>query len=52
MAVEITTISVSPTNADGLREVRDERDLRSMDAALGELLESARENVENTERDD
>lgn len=52
MVVEITTISVSPTNADGLREVRDERDLRSMDAALGELLESARENVENTERDD
>lgn len=41
MAVEITTISVSPENADGLRAVRDERNLRSMDAALAELLAHA-----------
>ncbi|ADJ16806.1 hypothetical protein [Halalkalicoccus jeotgali] len=39
--MEITTIAVSPENADGLRAVRDERNLRSMDAALEQLLEKA-----------
>lgn len=51
MAVEITTISVSPQNAEGLRKVRDRRDLRSMDAALGELLGTARGIQKNDERD-
>lgn len=49
MGVEITTISVSPQNANGLQEVRDERDLHSMDAALGVLLKTERENTENSE---
>ena len=38
MATTITTVSVSPKNAAGLREVRDEESLPSMDAALEKLL--------------
>lgn len=38
MAVEISTVSVSPESADGLRKIRDENDLPSMDAALQSLL--------------
>lgn len=38
MATTITTVSVDPKNADRLREIRDEKDLPSMDAALEELL--------------
>lgn len=38
MATTITTVSVHPEQAKALREYRDERDLPSMAAALGELL--------------
>ncbi|WP_254538942.1 hypothetical protein [Halomarina litorea] len=38
MATTITTISVHAERAEALREVRDEHDLPSMDAALEELL--------------
>jgi len=38
MPVELTTISVHPDRADRLRQVRDERELRSMDKALDEIL--------------
>jgi hypothetical protein len=43
MAVEVTTVSVHPERAAGLREVRDELELSSMDAALEELLSEQRE---------
>lgn len=36
--VEITTISVHPERASDLRSYRDEHELPSMDAALGQLL--------------
>lgn len=38
MAVQVTTISVHPDRADGLRDFRDENDFGSLDAALAELL--------------
>jgi len=38
MATEITTVSVHPERAEALRELRDERELASLDAALEELL--------------
>jgi hypothetical protein len=34
----LTTISVHPDRAEALRELRDERDLPNLDAALGEVL--------------
>ena len=37
--MRLTTISVHPQRADELREIRDERELKSMDAALEALLE-------------
>jgi len=37
--MEITTVSVHPERAEGLREFRDSRDdLSTLDDALGELL--------------
>lgn len=39
---EITTISVAPDRAKELREIRDQRDLRSMDEALEAVLNRAR----------
>ena len=39
MPVRLTTISVNPARAEKLRQVRDERDLSSMDAALDEVLQ-------------
>lgn len=41
MGIEITTISVDPKNAAALREIRDQRDLPSMNAALEVLLKEA-----------
>lgn len=41
MAVKVTSITVHPARAEGLRSVRDEQDLPSMDAALQSLLEDA-----------
>lgn len=38
MATTITTISVHPDRAEALREFRDRRDLPTLDAAVGELL--------------
>ena len=38
MATEITTVSVAPARAEALRELRDEHELGSMDAALEQLL--------------
>jgi len=34
----ITTLSAHPDRAERLREIRDERDLPNLDAALGEVL--------------
>lgn len=34
----VTTVSVHPKKAEALREIRDERDLPNLDAALGEVL--------------
>lgn len=34
----ITTLSVHPDRAEKLREIRDERNLPNLDAALGEVL--------------
>lgn len=39
MAVEVTTVTVHPERAEGIRRVRDERGLKSMDAAIKEMLE-------------
>jgi hypothetical protein len=39
MAHTRTTVSISPERAEKLRAVRDERDLRSIDAALEAVLE-------------
>lgn len=39
---EITTISVAPDRAQALREIRDQRDLRSMDEALETVLNRTR----------
>ena len=38
MGTRITTVTVHPERAEELRELRDERGLSSMDAALEELL--------------
>lgn len=38
MARTVTTVSVHPDRAEKLREIRDEKELPSMDAALGEVL--------------
>jgi len=38
MGMKITTVSVHPERAEGLREFRDENELESLDDALGELL--------------
>ena len=38
MPVEITTVTVRPDRAERLRQVRDERELNSMDKALDEIL--------------
>jgi len=43
MPSTITTVSVHPDRAEALREVRDERELSSIDAALEELLNGRRE---------
>ena len=43
MPSTITTVSVHPDRAEALREVRDERELSSIDAALEELLNDRRE---------
>jgi hypothetical protein len=41
MATEISTVSVHPDRHEALRDVRDENDLPSLDAALGKVLRDA-----------
>jgi len=38
MARTVTTLTVHPDRAERLREIRDERDLPNLDAALGAVL--------------
>lgn len=50
MAVEVTTITVHPDRAEGLRELRDDHDLPSMDAALKELLHEKKPSDDSHDR--
>jgi len=43
MAHKVTTLSVHPDRAERLRDIRDEQELGSLDAALEQLLNERRE---------